>query len=374
METITLVEDKQISRYFKVLINTPNLKKDNGGVANHFIGLSKYFPKEQIRFCYTGGLRDYNKFIAFPIYFYQYFKFIYYLIVFKPDLVHLNPSLYYDSVIRDGIYLLISKAFKKEVIVFWHGWKINFEKLIDSRFLKSFIRIFNKSDGFIVISSHVKTKLIKWGFLQPIILTTTKVDDYLVDNFNINRKNPSMNVLFLGRLEEKKGIFETLRAFQLSRKNFPNLTLTFAGTGADEKKLLSIIETEKIQNVYLIGLVKNKEKIDTFLRAGIFILPSYTEGMPTTILEAMAFGIPVITRPVGGIPDFFINEKMGYMIESLDPNDFANKINFLYNNEKKWKEISQFNHEYALRNFLASNVTQKLMSYYQYFLNYKLNK
>lgn len=353
------------NKYVKVLINVPSIRKDAGGVSNHFLGLSKYLPKNQIRFCYTGGLRNYNKLIAIPLYIYQYAKFIWQLIVFRPDIVNLNPSLCYDSVIRDGFFLLISKAFNKKVIVFWHGWKLDFEELIENKYLKYFKLIYNKADVFIILASSVKGKLKQWEFSQPIYLTTTKVDDYLIKELDIDNKKVANNLLFLGRLEESKGIFETLRAFQLSQKNYPNITLTYAGNGPDEKRLKIIIENENVRNVFFTGFIRNNEKIRAFSSADIYILPSYTEGMPTSVLEAMAFGIPVITRPVGGIPDFFIDNKMGYLIESKNPNDFAAKIDLLYSNKNKWREISKYNHQYALDNFMASKIAKKLILFYE---------
>jgi glycosyltransferase involved in cell wall biosynthesis len=359
------------NKYVKVLINVPSIQKDNGGVANHFIGLSKYFPKNQIHFCRTGGLRNYNKLIVIPVYVYQYINFIYRLIVFRPDIVNLNPSLCYDSVIRDGIFLLISKAFNKKVIVFWHGWKVDFEELVEKKYLKLFKNIYKKADVFIILAASVKEKLKQWEFSQPIYFTTTKVDDYLIKGFDINNKKVTNNLLFLGRIEENKGIFETLRAFQLSQKKCPNITLTYAGNGPDEKRLKKIIENENVRNVNFTGFLKNHEKVRAFLYADIYILPSYTEGMPTSVLEAMAFGVPVITRPVGGIPDFFIDNKMGYLIESKNPNDFAAKIDLLYSNKNKWTEISKYNHQYAVANFMASKIAKKMMSFYENIFNNK---
>lgn len=354
---------------FKVLINAPNLNNGFGGVSNHFLGLSTYFSRDQINFCHTGGLRKHNKLIAFPIYIYQYLKFIIKLLAFRPDIIHLNPSLCYDSVIRDGIYLLISKFFRKQVIVFWHGWKDEFENHIEKKYLRHFREVFNKADGFIVLSSKVKDKLINWGFTQPILFTTTKVDDYLVKGFEIEKKERNSGILFLGRLEENKGIFETLRAFQISSRSHPHLTLTFAGQGPDEKKLMGMIQDEEIQNVSMIGVVKDGKKIQTFQKADIFILPSYTEGIPTTVLEAMAFGIPVITRPVGGIPDFFIDEQMGYLVESKDPEDFADRINRLCSDENQWLQISRFNYNYARENFMASKIASEMLVFYESIFN-----
>lgn len=348
----------------KILINMPNPHKDHGGVSNHFQGLSRYFPQNQIDYCYTGGLRNHNKLIALPIYIFQYMKFFYKLFTFNPDIINLNPSLVYDAVIRDGIYLIISRIFRKKVIVFWHGWKDDFQDSIEKKHLRLFKKVYNRADAFIILSSVVKIKLKQWEFAQPIYLTTTKVDNFLVKDFVISEKKMNNNILFLGRLEKTKGVFETLRAFQILLNKNKQVTLTFAGSGPEEMVLKEIVQNEGIKNVSFLGFVRNDEKIKAFTRSDIFILPSYTEGIPTSLLEAMAFGIPIITRPVGGIPDFFVEDSMGYLIESKNPNDFAEKIDRLYSNRNKWEEISQYNHHYALENFMASEIAENMMLIY----------
>ena len=360
------------NRKVKILINMPNPFKDNGGVSNHFYGLSKYFPQKQTSYCYTGGLKNYNKILASPLYLAQYLKFIYKIIRFRPDIINLNPSLRHDAVIRDGIYLLISKFFRKKVIVFWHGWKSDFEEKIDKKYLQSFKKVYGKSDVFIILSGDVKMKLKQWGFQQPIFVTTTKVDDFLIKDLDIQSKVISHSILFLGRLEKTKGIFETLEAFKILHSQFPGASLTFAGNGPDEKSLKDLVESEKIENIHFLGFVRNAQKIEAFRKADIFVLPSYTEGMPTAVLEAMAFGLPVLTTPVGGIPDFFIENQMGYLSDARDFQKFAEKMRLLYSDTDQWKKISIFNHHYAVKHFLASAIGARMMSFYEEVFNNNL--
>jgi glycosyltransferase involved in cell wall biosynthesis len=98
------------------------------------------------------------------------------------------------------------------------------------------------------------------------------------------------------------------------------------------------------------------------MESDIYILPTWGEGMPASVLEAMAFGLPVITRPVGGIVDFFETPKMGYLIESKSENDFYEAIFQLLNDKDRLTEISIYNHQYALSHFAASKVAGSLES------------
>ena len=96
-----------------------------------------------------------------------------------------------------------------------------------------------------------------------------------------------------------------------------------------------------------------------YLDADLYILPTYQEGMATSVLEAMAFGLPVLSRPVGGVRDFWKNKDMGFLMESLDSHDYAQQIEQLIGDSSLVEHISTFNRQYARDHFLASKVTEK---------------
>lgn len=80
-------------------------------------------------------------------------------------------------------------------------------------------------------------------------------------------------------------------------------------------------------------MLQEKKKIETFISHDIYCFPTYGEGMPVSLLEAMAFGFPVVTRPVGGIKDFFENGKHGFLTNSKDPEIFAELIEKFLKND-----------------------------------------
>ena len=82
--------------------------------------------------------------------------------------------------------------------------------------------------------------------------------------------------------------------------------------------------------------------------------------MPTVVLEAMAFGLPVFTRKVGGLADFFENGKMGYITDSLDPKDFAEAMIPYLEDIEQTKKVSQYNAKYAKEHFMASSVAKQI--------------
>jgi glycosyltransferase involved in cell wall biosynthesis len=128
--------------------------------------------------------------------------------------------------------------------------------------------------------------------------------------------------------------------------------------------LRKLIVENNIKDINLIGNLTGSDLILQFIQSDIYIFPTYYgEGMPNSVLEAMAFGLPVISRPVGGLVDFFKSGEMGELIESLGPLDFANSIERYINNPDLVKAVSLHNYNYAKEHFLASKVAGKIETY-----------
>ena len=164
----------------------------------------------------------------------------------------------------------------------------------------------------------------------------------------------------MARLEENKGVFIVIESFKILKQKYPHLKLIICGDGSATEKLKSDLEAINLDIEYR-GRVSGLELIKAYNEADVYVLPTtHGEGMATSILEAMAFGLPILSRPEGGVIDFFDNEKMGKLINSLSPIDYAVIIEEWINNPTLVENISKFNHLYACQNFQASKVTEKL--------------
>lgn len=350
----------------KILINTPDISL-LGGVSNHYKGL-KNFWHEDITYNHVGGRKKIPGLLILP---FDFIKFFFVCLFGKYDLIVLNPSLGHTALKRDALFLKIASFFKLKTIVFIHGWDKEMEKLI-SKNPRNFKNKYQNSACFIVLSSEFKDTLIRWGFKQPIYLTTTKVDNSLIADGDKKPKTREHRILFLARIVREKGVFIALKAFQKVNLKFPDIIFSIVGDGEDLSEIRKIIVEEEIKNVEITGALYNSELISAFKNSSIYLFPSYYgEGMPTSVLEAMAFGLPIITRPVGGLVDFFENEKMGYLIDSLNSDDFAGKIIYFLNTPEKIKEIGDYNHRYAKQHFMASEVAKKMEAIFNETLQYK---
>ena len=117
-------------------------------------------------------------------------------------------------------------------------------------------------------------------------------------------KDGKVHFLFLGEIGERKGVFDILRCLSTYKSQFENKIELRIGGNRNEKLLLDTINKNGLNNIVKFeGWVGGDKKINLFNWADVFILPSFNEGLPISILEAMSYGMPIISTPVGGIPE-----------------------------------------------------------------------
>lgn len=334
----------------KVLVNIPGKWKP-GGVLSHYEGIRLYLSKHTYYFYPNGNYKI--KLVNIFIFPFEWIRFILTLVLYKPNVVVLNPSLYPGVFLRDSIYLKTSILLGTKCLVFFHGWYDFYKNKITSRRFHDF---YGKADSIIVLSSDSKKCIQDWGFINNIYLTTTKVDDHLLTGFDIsNRKAAINNILFLARIEKYKGVYIAIETFRILKKRFPNLKLSIVGTGSELESVIKMIDQFKLSDIYVKGFLYGKALAQEYIDADIYLFPSFNEGLPATILEAMAFGLPIISSNVGGHRDFF-NASMGKIVRSFNPSDYAAAIEDYIQDNLLLKKTNMFNHAFATKRFLASNV------------------
>jgi len=361
--------------YMKALILHPDFG-DSGGVAAYYRKLKDKFsmPVEHFiigkRPAETGRLRQ-----AFRMLF-DYMRFVNVIRRDQVDIVHLNPSLDLKSIVRDGIFLLLGKVFKTKTIMFIHGWDEELAEDIDRYGRWLYKKIFNLNSAVIVLAEEFKARLERWGFTAPIYRECTVADDKEFEALDFDKitsarmKSEKFSVLFISRILKEKGIYETIEAVSILQPALPNLELIIAGDGAELEAARAFVSERQIPNVVFAGYVKAEEKNKLFEKVQILCFPTYYgEGLPVVIIESMAFGLPIITRPVGGVADFFIDGQHGFLTTSRKPSDFAQMIKKLYRDRNLYRQISLFNYTYAKDNFMASNAARRWEALYTSILN-----
>jgi len=149
-----------------------------------------------------------------------------------------------------------------------------------------------------------------------------------------------------GRLVKVKGLDLLLQASALIKKSIPNLKVLIAGEGPEKQSLQSLAGSIGLDNDIIFAGHRD-DVYDLIQAMNVFVLPSYSEGIPLAMLEAMALGIPVVATEVGGIPEVITDGINGYLIRSRKPELVAAKCLLLLNN-------------IDLRNRLTHNAKEKI--------------
>lgn len=248
------------------------------------------------------------------------FQFLLKLIIFRPHIIHVNPSLAPFALLRDGFFVGLSKLLsggRIKHLVFFRGWNKSNESFVE-RFFWFFQCSLLSSDHFITLSEHSIDKLKGWGvFSSKISLGNTVINNDIIRYFSNKGENtdvdPSkLNILIMSRIIKAKGIYELVNAFASVLQDNPKWTLTIAGDGCDLDGLKLAVNSLNIRdNIDFTGHVFGQEKLSLLERADVFCLPSYSEGMPNSVLEAFAAGLLVIATPVGALSSFI---KSGWVI------------------------------------------------------------
>lgn len=181
------------------------------------------------------------------------------------------------------------------------------------------------------LSSVLKTQLVDCGFdaknisvlynyFDPNLFTTNS--EFILNKYK-GAERPITNFLFVGSLDKRKGFYDLVTAFQ--ELNPEKSKLIICGNPNDEnaKKVLDRAISNPIFKY--CGYVAGNEKSKIFSQSDVLVLPSYGEGLPITILEALHFGMPIITTKVGAIPEI-INENFGTLLLPGDTADLKNSI------------------------------------------------
>lgn len=322
----------------RILINVPDLKRA-GGVASLFniLKMEQVYPNVSLFILHN----KLPSIIRIPV---KYIEFVFKL--FRNDIVHLNPSLDRKSFLRDALFAWLTILFSKKLIVYWHGWEDTFEEKITNKlFIREIARhTFFKANSTIVLGILFERKLRALGYKHKIYVETNTAENKYIGECNprnIN-ENKEIRLLFLSRLEVEKGIYIAIQTLKLLNQQTKRYKLVVAGSGTEEKNIRQLaLENEDIE---WVGYVDGIKKHELLASSHVIFFPSYyPEGLPLTLLEGMMYGLPIVSRPVGGIPDILENEVNGFLIESLLPEENAMKIKELSENAILYNQISSNN-------------------------------
>jgi glycosyltransferase involved in cell wall biosynthesis len=272
--------------------------------------------------------------------------------------IHLSSPV---SGIRKLPFLALAKIYKIPIIIHFHAFSS--ETNIDKNYFKLYKLLFKKANSIIVLSESWKQGLIKDLNLNPSkIEVVYNPCNIIMENKNVVKTN---TILFAGTIENRKGYRDLIIAFANIAKLYPKWKLVFAGNG-EIKEGMELAKKLQIENQIIFkGWVSGIEKEKIFREADLFCLPSYAEGFPMSVLDAFSYGLPVITTPVGGIPEIAKDGVNMLLFNPGDINTLSEKLNILICDISLRNTISNASISFSTNEFCLKLITKKIDTIYK---------
>lgn len=226
------------------------------------------------------------------------------------DLVHFHFSEPV-SVLRKLPFMLWARMWKKKAIAHFHAFSP--DTTIHSRFRWAYQYMFGKADIVITLSEYWQREVVdEFGLGEDKVRVvynpcTAQLEDRKRDAHLYADSDVSMpckyRILYAGTVNARKGYEDMIRAFAKIAGRHKDWMIVFAGNGEIERGADLAKELGISGQVLFLGWVSGEDKVRVFCESTVFCLPSYAEGFPMAVLDAWSYGLPVITTPVGGIPD-----------------------------------------------------------------------
>lgn len=353
-----MISDKVAKR---VLLVGPDYKDHKGGIGALIDVHREYYEV----FNFIPSFRSYNSNARKTIFFLQQLLKIISFLSKNKDirLVHVH-SAKSGSLYRKLIVAYIAKViFKKKIINHIHTG--HFKHFYDDSNWagKRLIRFFLKmNDVTITVSDYWKRYFIASFDLQNVYKLNNMVKRVECNETVVN--GGPVTMLFLGIITRDKGIFDLLKVIAVNRELLKNkLKLVIGGSGQVEE-LNEIIESNNLRGIVdYKGWVTGEEKEKLIQHSDVYILPSYYEGVPISILEAMRYGKPIISTFVGGIPEIVEPGINGLLI---NPGDYKALLNSLLYYINDHGNISKHGHAslHKVKDYYPEAITPQLETIY----------
>ena len=284
----------------------------------------------------------------------------------KPDII---LAYTIKPVILTGLILFFYRSVKFYSLITGLGYVFQ-NSSFRRQLLKQFITLLYKFSLFrsnAVIFQNLESKNL---FIEKNIINKNK--SYVVDgsgvdldwfSYNPINNNDPVSFLLIARLLKEKGIIEYFEAAKKVKKVYSKIFFYLLGPHEKSPDSISKQQFEKLlleKNVKYLG---SSNDVRSFIKnCHVYVLPSYHEGIPRTILEAMSMGRPILTTNVIGCKETVISGKNGFIVEKGNSDQLANKMIWFINNSKNCSEMGKYSRFLAEKRFDVKIINSNIIS------------
>ena len=278
------------------------------------------------------------------------------------SIIHFHVS-FQGSLTRKYYFSKIARATHKKIIVHFHPPTP--DVLFNPQNTHKYKELFSTADKVHVLSEEWKKLLYNQlgirGNVDVLYNPCPQINQVHVDN----EKKDNRYILFAGTLIKRKGYQCLIKAFAQIAPSYPDWKLILAGNGELDSARTLIKQYHIEKQVKLTGWMEKEQIKELYKNASIFCLASSGEGFPMAVLEAWAYGIPVITTLVGGLPDIVIERKNALTFDFDNNSQLSNQLSMLIQNTDLRNKLSQEGIQLARQVFNIQIINKQLENIYE---------
>ena len=278
----------------------------------------------------------------------------------KYDIVHVNmasDSSYY----RKSVFIRTAKIYRKKIVIHQHGGNFPefYEKELSDRGRRRAVKTLSMGDALLVLGTTCSE------FFEAIIDKDkiTVLPNAISMPEQVTKQYGSHKILFMGRMCKAKGVGELLAVMPELRQRYPDVRLYLAGIWEDmELKTQASALGDCVED---LGWIGGADKQRYLRECDIFVLPSYFEGQPVSVLEAMANACGIVVSKTGDIPDMIAEGETGLLIPPQDAKVLAESLLSLLAQPELCRTLGENARRKAEAEFSIDNNMKQLLAVYE---------
>jgi len=288
---------------------------------------------------------------------------------FQPELLLVTTTHDWKAILRDLPLLITVRKSCPLIVLHLHGSFSN--RLVEpGNHLMKFLtkNILKRADAVFLYSNE---EIREWSRFYPKMKYFLVDNPYKLQNIGTNEDKRAQIpvILFAGRLVEEKGIFDLLEAVRLL-KDLYHFRVSIIGDGKERERLKAVMEYNGMKDqIKLLGYLSGRDLKDAYESASIFVLPSWREGFPLVLMEAMDYGLPIVTTGIRGAADRLVENENCLFIQPKNPKELAKALEHLLSDSNLCEKMRR-NNQQKIKEFSPTSVGKKYFEILEEIVNY----
>lgn len=289
----------------------------------------------------------------------------------KPNVVHIHMS-HSGSFDRANMIKKMCEKYNVSVVIHLHGSEFKkFYNRSSGNKQEEICKFFSDVYAVIVLGENWKEFILSISPKANVCILNNSI---AIPKTGVKQSKTDINFLFMGVLIKRKGVIDLLEAINQLKKEGKldkiNVKFNIGGSGEEYEKLAKYVEENGLEKyIEFLGWVDNENKENILKKNQVFVLPSYNEGLPIAILEALSYGMPIISTNVGSIDEAVYNDKNGYLLKPGDIEELKNKLTALIDNFDLREKMGEESRKIAKEKFDENQYYNNLIKIYKEALN-----